>query len=118
MSGRRGGAAQQPVIGRVIRRCINCHNGGVTLVTIVKHKKTGKKYVLIGTGFGMFKTVRASMWGGNLSPQLQSGEKTVVAVADREGAIKWIDSGSLRVLEIDGRSLEDIYSEIPLDVKR
>jgi len=86
-----------------------------SLVTIVKHKTTGKNYVLIGTGYGMFKTVRPSMWGGNLSPQLQDGHKTLVAVADKKGTIKWIESDRLQVVEMDGKSLKDIYAEIPLD---
>jgi hypothetical protein len=85
------------------------------MVTIVKHIDTGKKYVFIGTGYGTYRYTRASIWGGNISPNMESGEKPVVAVADRKGTIKWIETECLQVLEIDGRKLKDIYSEIPHD---
>ena len=72
------------------------------MATIVKHKDTGEKYVLLGTGFGAFKATRPGIFFGNLLPQEESGELTMVAVCDRDGRIGWIHSEELTVVEIDG----------------
>lgn len=76
--------------------------------TIVKHRNTGQKYVLIGTGFGAYKAVAPSFFGGNLFPNEEEGTIAMVAVCDSNGDISWINSEYLQVVEIDEIKISQI----------
>lgn len=78
------------------------------MATIVKNKRTDKKYILLGTGLGVFKAIRPSFLGGNLIPHEEEGRVTEVAVCDYKGNIIWISSDDIQVLEVDGVSISDI----------
>lgn len=75
---------------------------------IVKDKNTQKKYILLGTGFGTYKAVRPSLFGGNLLPHEEEGTIATVAVCDSKGDIIWIDSDALQVIEVDGVKISEI----------
>lgn len=72
------------------------------MATIVEHVTTGKKFVLMGTGFGAFRAIRPSLFFGNLAPAEEEGMYSMAAVCDNKGKILWIDSDELIVIEIDG----------------
>ena len=74
------------------------------MATIVMHRDSGARYVLLGTGFGAFKASRPSVFFGNLLPTDESGELTMVAVCDSKGNIGWIHSEELIVVEVDGKA--------------
>ena len=80
------------------------------MATIIQSKKTGKKYVLLGTGFGAFKATRPGVFLGNLMPEEEEGQITMVAVCDGEGKIRWAQSDDLVVVEVDGSSPGEILS--------
>ncbi len=84
--------------------------GVIIMATIVLHKETGKRYVLIGTGLGAFKSTRPSFFGGNLFPNEEEGEIPVAAVSDENGEIIWIYTNELEVLEIDGKTIKELLS--------
>lgn len=86
--------------------------GGEVLATIVTHKKAEKNYVLLGTGFGAYKTTRPSFLGGNLFPKEDEGTIQVVAVCDKTGSIYWIPSSELQVVKVEGKRLGDIVVDI------
>jgi hypothetical protein len=73
------------------------------MATIVQHKNTSAHYVLIGTGFGAYKSQRPSFVGGNLFPHEEAGEIPVAAVCNNEGIIQWFYTDELTVIEIDGK---------------
>ncbi len=73
------------------------------MAIIVEHKDSGKKYILLGTGFGAFKASRPSVFFGDWLPKEESGELTMVAVCDNQGQIGWISSEELTVVEVEGR---------------
>ena len=75
---------------------------------IVKDKNTHKNYILLGTGFGAYKAVRPSFFGGNLFPHEEEGTIATVAVCDFKGDIIWIDSNDLQVIEVDGVKVSEI----------
>ncbi|GMQ57187.1 hypothetical protein AN1V17_15820 [Vallitalea sediminicola] len=75
---------------------------------IVRDKVTHKKYVLLGTGFGAYKAVRPSFFGGNLIPHEEEGTIATIAVCDSKGDIIWINSNNLQVIEVDGVKIEEI----------
>ena len=76
------------------------------MATIVESTRTGKRYVLLGTGFGAYKATRPGVFFGNLNPNEEEGEFTMVAVCDPKGVIRWTHSDDLIVIEVDGQSPE------------
>jgi hypothetical protein len=78
------------------------------MAIIVKHKETNRIYALIGTGYGAFKAVSPSFFGGDLFPREDKGEIPVAAVTDGNGKIQWFFTDDLRVIEIDGVKIEDV----------
>lgn len=78
------------------------------MAIIVRIKDTHKKYILLGTGFGAYKAVRPSLFGGDLIPHEEEGTIRSVAVCDSKGDIIWIDSNNLQVIEVDGVKISEI----------
>jgi len=74
------------------------------MATIVKHRQTGERYLLLGTGFGAYRATKPNWLFGNLMADEQSGELSVVAVCNAAGEIGWFASGELVVTGIDGRA--------------
>jgi len=72
----------------------------------VRHIKTYEEFYLLGTGFGMYKSSRPSVLWGNLDPYEEEGSVGMLAVCDDYGVIKWFNSKSLRVIEIDGHEIK------------
>jgi len=84
------------------------NKGVMQMKVIVRHKSTQKNYILLGTGFGAYKAVRPSFFGGNLFPHEEEGTIATVAVCDKTGNIIWINSDDLQVIEIDGVDISEI----------
>lgn len=78
------------------------------MATIVVHKQSGRKYVLIGTGYGAYKAMMPSMLGGTLFPHEEAKEIPVAAVSDRNGNILWLSTEELVVTEVDGTNISDL----------
>lgn len=64
-----------------------------------------KEYMLVGTGYGMFKAQGQGGWGA--FPSTSEGKSMVVAIADSQGRIRWIESNQIRVISIDGVPISD-----------
>ncbi len=79
------------------------------MATIVVHERTGNRYALIGTGFGAFKASRPSFFGGNLFPHEEEGQVPIAAVCDKNGVIRWLLTDELKVIAINGESVDSIY---------
>lgn len=85
------------------------------MAIIVRHRNTNKRYILLGTGFGAFKAVRPSFFGGNLLPHEEEGIMKMVSVSDKNGNINWFYSDNLQVIEVDGNKVTEfeILSDKP-----
>ncbi|WP_025028440.1 hypothetical protein [Caldalkalibacillus mannanilyticus] len=81
------------------------------MAIVVMHVKSKRKYVLLGTGFGAYKSTRPSVLGGSLFPFEDMGEIPVAAVSDSKGKIHWFLTEELQVMEIEGRKPEDLIAE-------
>jgi rubrerythrin len=81
------------------------------MAIVVLHIKDKKKYVLIGTGFGAYKSTRPSVLGGSLFPHEDMGEIPVAAVTDSKGKIHWFLTEDLQIIEIDGENPTEILKE-------
>lgn len=79
------------------------------MATIVLHKPTDKKFILIGTGYDLLSKANyleplyGSLHRDKMSPALE-----MAAVCDNKGQISFINSNELIVLEIDGVSPSQI----------
>ena len=76
------------------------------MAIIVEHEGMGLRFVLIGTGYGMYRSAMPGALGA-LTPIEDEGEKGFVAVCDSKGRIRWFESHELRVVSIDGQSPAD-----------
>ena len=80
----------------------------------VRHIKTYEEFYLVGTGYGMYKSSRPGLLFGNLDPHEEEGAVGMVAVCDDYGVIKWFNSRSLRVIEIDGITIQPKEGQVTL----
>ncbi|WP_026894132.1 hypothetical protein [Clostridiisalibacter paucivorans] len=79
------------------------------MTTLVTHIESQKNYILIGTGYGLYKSSRPGIFFGNLMPEEDEGQIAVAAVSDKEGNILWFPTNELRVIEIDGQKIETFF---------
>lgn len=78
--------------------------------TIVVHKETGRHYLLIGTGYSFFKDSRPNFFGGVLFPHEDEGEAMCAAICDEKGAITWVQTSEIEVIEVNGVKVKEILS--------
>ncbi len=83
--------------------------------TIVAHKETGRHYLLIGTGYSFFKDSRPSFFGGVLFPHEDEGEAMCAAICDEKGAIIWVQTSEIEVIEVNGVKVKEILSPYIID---
>lgn len=88
------------------------------MATIVKVRGQEDRFVLLGTGFGMMKSARASRLLGDLFPVENAQEATMAALSDAEGRIHWFPSRDLEVISIDGISPADHLGGYRSDAKK
>lgn len=69
------------------------------MATIVRHLLTGEQYILLGTGYGIYR----SSTGGYKEAGFKEGRLQVLAVANKAGAIQWFKSNELIVEFVDGQ---------------
>ncbi len=74
------------------------------MATVVLHKGTGKKYVLVGTGFGAFQSKKPNWLLGDLMADTSEGKHAMACVCDTNGKLRWVDSAYLSVVSIDGET--------------
>ena len=79
------------------------------MATIVIHKKTGKRYALLGTGFGAFQSKKPNWLLGNLMADESQGQFAMVCVARKDGSIRWVESNAVSVESVDGVPLADVF---------
>ena len=80
------------------------------MASIVKHKKSEKHFLLIGTGYGAFQSARPGMFFGDLLPTQSEGVTTMVALGFPNGKILWCDSREVELVSVDGKSPSEILS--------
>ncbi|WBW95686.1 hypothetical protein [Oceanirhabdus sp. W0125-5] len=72
------------------------------MLTIVKQIATDKNFILIGTGYGAFKTSNPSTFRVNRLPKADEGVIPMVAVCDDNGVIKWMKTKEIKIVNING----------------
>ncbi|MCU0863320.1 MAG: hypothetical protein MUC36_05990 [Planctomycetes bacterium] len=74
------------------------------MATIVKHKATGARFVVIGANLAKWKTARAHVLLGDLFPVENEGADRVLVVCGADGVIQFGDADAFVVVEVDGRA--------------
>jgi hypothetical protein len=77
------------------------------MATIIKHKKTGEEYILLGTGFG------ATDYAGKDRIDTSENEKErypLMCVCNEKGKVGWVYSEDFRVVVVDGQTPAEIYA--------
>lgn len=81
------------------------------MATIVRHKKSGKTYLLLGSGFGAFQSKKPNWFFGDLIADTAEGQFAMVCVCNAEGIIGWFESSQLVVDSVDGEPVQSYFSE-------
>ena len=74
------------------------------MATIVRLKNSDKHAVLVGVGYGMFKSASPNILFGDLLPSEKSGESHMAAVSTASGEILWWPSSDFTIVSIDGEA--------------
>jgi len=82
------------------------------MATIVRHKQTNVAYILLGTGYGAYKSAHTAGLLGNVRPTEDAGEVQMVALCDENGRIVWAASDDLYVVEVDGHAPSEVLSNL------
>jgi hypothetical protein len=83
---------------------------------IVRSLESGRRYLLLGTGFGEWQSARPSALLGNLAPVTDHGDSRMVCVCDRSGTLGWLKSEQVVVETVDGRPIGELeIDEAPED---
>ncbi|MEA3558893.1 MAG: hypothetical protein U9R75_06520 [Candidatus Thermoplasmatota archaeon] len=80
------------------------------MTAIVEEVKTGKQFILLGTGFGAYQSMNKSIVFGDLIPEVDKGQFAMVCVSNSDGKIGWFKSSELKVVSVDGKSPDDLLS--------
>lgn len=80
------------------------------MAVIARVKATGQRAVLIGTGFGAYRSARPSFFFGELAPKEKSGELPVVALCNEDGDVMWVHSKEIEIESVDGVPPADILA--------
>lgn len=80
------------------------------MATIVRHRKTNTHLILVGTGYGSYKSARSGILFGDLAPSEKRGVETMVAVGFPDGRIAWCDSSELQIVSVDGQAPDAILA--------
>lgn len=79
------------------------------MANIIKHKETGEKYILLGSGFGMYQSKAPDKLWGNWRPSVDEGFEKAVCACNVEGEILWFRSTEVSIIEIDGKSPDQYF---------
>lgn len=76
------------------------------MATIVRHKGSGKSYLLIGSGFGVDRDKRG-LFDGKPAGHVELRYHDMLCCANQGGEIGWFKSCDLQVVSVDGVPVAD-----------
>ena len=80
------------------------------MATFVEHKKTGRLFVLVSGGFGVYQSA-----GANSVDRMKIHEQGTclkVCVCDRQGDLGWFNSNEVRVINVDGLDIKEELKDL------
>ncbi len=76
------------------------------MATIVEHKESGKRYLLLGCGFGVDRDKRG-FFDAKPPEHIEIRYHDMICCSDKKGSIGWFRAGELKVLEVDGLAIAE-----------
>jgi hypothetical protein len=73
------------------------------MATIVRHKETEKRYILLGSGLGIYQSKNPGFVLSVLFPKTEQGGAVAICVCDEQGDVRWFDSSDIVVETVDGQ---------------
>lgn len=86
------------------------------MATIVRFRGNGGEYILLGGGFGSYRSKTPHVFFGDWAPEDIYAEIPVAFLCDHAGKTGWVRSEQIEVISVDGRSPEEILDD-PLPVE-
>lgn len=74
------------------------------MTVIVKHIPTGRRFVLVGTGYDAIHPEQSINPIGEAKAVKDAGGYALAAICDEDGAIYWCETKELVVESIDGQT--------------
>lgn len=71
---------------------------------IIEHKESKERYILIGTGLGLYQSKKPSWFLGNIVADTEEGSVEALCACDENGEIYWFNAEEFKVVSIDGHS--------------
>lgn len=65
-----------------------------------------QQYILIGAGYGMFKSQGQGGWGS--LPSTTKGDARIVALCNNKGVIVWAKSEDVTIISIDDKLISNL----------
>ena len=78
------------------------------MATIIESIETRKRYVLLGSGYGMYQSKKPNWLFGELLADVDTGDAKVVCAANKDGDIVWLYAEKIQVISVDGQSPNDL----------
>jgi len=78
------------------------------MAIIVELIKTKKRYILIGTGFGLYQSKKPNWFMGNLMSDTENGDAKVIFVCDENGKPLYTHFDKVRIVSVDGKSPSEL----------
>ncbi len=72
------------------------------MTTIVVQQRTGRRFILLGTGFGAYQSKKPNWFFGDLMADTSEGQYAMVCVCDADGTVGWLQSYEVVVESVDG----------------
>lgn len=89
------------------------------MATIVENIEDGKRFILLGSGYGAFRSsVSTPIFGNAGEEEVTKGELPLALVSDRDGKAIWIYANAIRVISVDGQSPAELLDDEPQDPPR
>ncbi len=79
------------------------------MAIIIKKKNGAEKYIMLGSGFGMFRSQKPNWLLGNLAADTESGGARIICACDEKGEMVWLNAEEYQVYSIDGLSPSECF---------
>lgn len=80
------------------------------MAIIIRHVETDARFILLGGGFGAYRSSVPDPLTGIWSPHVDSGEVHAVLVCDFKGHTVWMKSAEIEVVSVDGVSPREVLA--------
>ncbi|MCA9277266.1 MAG: hypothetical protein KDA29_14685 [Phycisphaerales bacterium] len=80
------------------------------MAIIVKHNPSGKHYILLGAGYGMWASARPNRLLGDLFAADRNGQSRLLCLCDEQGGVEWAYAERVSIVSVDGLSPSQVLA--------